>query len=63
MKDVTTENITDNVHIVYSQCSDPRTRYLFERIVTHLHEFCRETRLSTENGRPPFSFSQNRADP
>ncbi|KAL4939315.1 hypothetical protein BDV06DRAFT_231103 [Aspergillus oleicola] len=47
MKDLTTENITENVHLVNSQCPSPRLRYLLQRIVTHLHEFCIETRLST----------------
>ncbi|KAL3441731.1 Intradiol ring-cleavage dioxygenase [Aspergillus insuetus] len=48
MKDLTTENLTENVHLVNSQCTNPRLRYLLERIVTHLHTFCLETRLSTE---------------
>ncbi|KAF9885546.1 hypothetical protein FE257_012752 [Aspergillus nanangensis] len=56
MKDLTTENITENVHIVNSQCSDPRLRYLFERIVTHLHDFARETRLSTEEWQAGVQF-------
>ncbi|KAL4891435.1 Intradiol ring-cleavage dioxygenase [Aspergillus ambiguus] len=56
MKDLTTENITENVHIVNSQCDDPRTRYLFERIVTHLHDFARETRLSTEEWQAGIKF-------
>lgn len=56
MKDLTTENITENVHIVNSQCRDPRLRYLLERIVTHLHEFCRETRLSTEEWQAGIQF-------
>jgi hypothetical protein len=41
------DNITDNVHAMKSVCDDPRTRFLFERLVTHLHDFTRETRLST----------------
>ena len=48
LKDLTTDNITDNVHLVNSQCPDPRLRYLVHRVVTHLHDFARETRLSTE---------------
>lgn len=47
MKDLTTENITANVHLVNSSCPDPRLRYLVSRIVEHLHTFARETRLST----------------
>ncbi|KAI9897193.1 hypothetical protein N3K66_008215 [Trichothecium roseum] len=46
MKDLTTDNITDNVHAINSSCSDPRLRFLLERLVAHLHDFARETRLS-----------------
>ncbi|KAL5334592.1 Intradiol ring-cleavage dioxygenase [Aspergillus crustosus] len=48
MKDLTTENLTTNVHLVNSQCPSPRLRYLLYSIVSHLHTFCLETRLSTE---------------
>ncbi|KAF5254467.1 hypothetical protein FANTH_725 [Fusarium anthophilum] len=47
LKDLTTENITENVVAINSNCQDPRTRFLFERLVHHLHDFARETRLST----------------
>ncbi|KAL4919696.1 Intradiol ring-cleavage dioxygenase [Aspergillus aurantiobrunneus] len=56
MKDLTTENITENVHLVNSQCTDPRLRYLLHRIVTHLHTFCLETRLSTEEWQAGITF-------
>ncbi len=47
VKDLTIDNITPNVHLINSQCPSPRTKYIFERLVTHLHDFARETRLST----------------
>ncbi|KAJ4246882.1 hypothetical protein NW762_013434 [Fusarium torreyae] len=47
MNDLTIDNITDNVKILNNQCSDARVRYLFDRLVTHIHDFARETRLST----------------
>lgn len=47
MKDLTTDNITDNVVAINSTCQDPRTRFLFERLAHHLHDFARETRLTT----------------
>jgi protocatechuate 3,4-dioxygenase beta subunit len=47
LKDLTMENITENVHAINSGCQDPRVRFLFERLVTHLHDFARETQLST----------------
>lgn len=48
MKDLTADEVTANVIILNNQASDPRTRYVFERLVTHMHDFARETRLSTE---------------
>ncbi|EFR04079.1 hydroxyquinol 1,2-dioxygenase [Nannizzia gypsea CBS 118893] len=47
MSDLSVDNITEHTVQVNSQCPDPRTRYIFERLVTHLHDFARETRLST----------------
>lgn len=47
MKDLTIDNITENVHAINSQSGDLRLKYLLERAVTHLHDFARETRLST----------------
>ncbi|KAJ4856783.1 dioxygenase domain-containing protein [Trichoderma breve] len=56
MLDLTTENITENVQIVNSSCSDRRVRYLFERLVVHLHDLVRETRLSTEEWMAAIEF-------
>ncbi|KAK2747744.1 hypothetical protein FQN57_001774 [Myotisia sp. PD_48] len=47
LKDLTIDNITENTILINSQCPDARTRYVIERLVHHLHEFARETRLST----------------
>lgn len=47
MKDLTIENITENVHTINSRCSNPRLKYVLERVVVHLHDLARETRLST----------------
>ena len=47
LKDLTDENITENVILMNSLCEDERMKYVFERLVHHLHEFARETRLST----------------
>ncbi|KAH7147196.1 putative hydroxyquinol 1,2-dioxygenase [Dactylonectria estremocensis] len=46
MKDLTIENITENVQVLNNQCSSPRLRYVFERLVANLHNFARETGLS-----------------
>jgi len=48
LKDLTIENITENVQAINSQAPDVRLRYLLERLVQHLHDFARETRLSTD---------------
>ena len=48
LKDLTTENITKNVHLVNSPCPNRRAKYLLRSLVTHLHNYVRETRLSTD---------------
>jgi hypothetical protein len=45
--DLNTDNITENVNRINSNNPDARLRYIMERLVHHLHEFARETRLST----------------
>lgn len=47
MLDLTIDNITENTIVINSQSSDERLTYVMERLVTHLHDFARETRLST----------------
>lgn len=56
LKDLTISNITDNVHRINSRCSDPRLKYLLERLVTHLHDYARETRLSTSEWMTAIEF-------
>ena len=56
MKDLTADNITENVKILNNQCPDPRVRYIFSRLVTHLHDFARETRLSTQEWQKGIDF-------
>ena len=46
MKDLTADNITENVLKINSLCKDERMKYVLERLVCHLHDFARETRLS-----------------
>src|SRR5687768_1009623 len=47
LKDLTIDNITDNVHAINSQCSDDRLKFILERTVVHLHDLARETNLTT----------------
>jgi len=48
MKDLTVDNITENVITINSLCEDERMKYVLERLVSHLHDFARETRLSSD---------------
>jgi hypothetical protein len=56
LKDLTIENITENVHMINSRCADPRLKYILERLVAHLHDFARETRLSTNEWMAGINF-------
>lgn len=48
LKNLTTANITENVLIINNHNSpSPRLSYVLDRLITHLHDFARETRLST----------------
>jgi hypothetical protein len=55
-KDLTIDNITQNVNLINSQCEDRRLKYLLERLVVHLHDFVRETRLSTDEWMTAINF-------
>lgn len=48
LKDLTIENITDNVHAINAQCGNPRLKYILEKTVTHLHDLAKEVRLTTD---------------
>jgi hypothetical protein len=56
MKDLNIDNITENTIIINSQSSDERLTYVMERLVTHLHDFARETRLSTDEWMAALNF-------
>lgn len=48
LMDLTIDNITENVHAINSRTPNPRLKYIMERLVSHVHDFARETRLSTD---------------
>lgn len=54
--DLTIDNITPNTIKINNQTKDARLKYLMERLVTHLHDFARETRLSTEEWMAALTF-------
>jgi hypothetical protein len=56
LKDLTIDNITENVTLINSQCPNPRMKYILERIVQHLHDFARETRLSHDEWMQGIAF-------
>jgi hypothetical protein len=39
------ETITENVHKINSNCTNPRLKFVMERLVNHLHNFAREVHL------------------
>lgn len=48
LKNLSTDTITQNVHLINKHNNpSPRLAYILDRLVTHLHDFARETRLST----------------
>ncbi|EAA35107.2 catechol dioxygenase [Neurospora crassa OR74A] len=54
--DLTIDNITPNTIRINSQASDARLKYLMARLVTHLHDFARETRLSSDEWMAALQF-------
>ncbi|PTB70480.1 aromatic compound dioxygenase [Trichoderma citrinoviride] len=54
--DLTIDNITEKVVQASSQSGDARLNYLMERLVTHVHDFARETRLSTSEWMAAIQF-------
>ena len=47
-KDRNAGNITQAVIAANSRSQDERLKFILERLVTHLHDFARETRTTTE---------------
>jgi hypothetical protein len=56
MTDQNPENITQNTIRTNSQSPNPRLTYVLERLVSHLHDFARETQLSTNEWMAGLSF-------
>lgn len=56
LKDLTIENITENVNLVNSSNPSPRFKFLLERLVNHLHDYARETHLSQDEWHEAISF-------
>ena len=54
--DLTIDNITENTNLINSQSDNARLTYLVTRLVTHLHDFARETRLSMDEWMAALNF-------
>lgn len=54
--DLTSDNITPNTIRINSQGDNERLTYLMSRLVSHLHDFARETRLSTDEWMTALNF-------
>lgn len=54
--DMSAESITGNVHAINSYCPDERMKFVFKSLVTHLHDFVRETSLTTEEWMTALEF-------
>lgn len=54
--DLTIDNITPNTIKINDQTNNARLKYVLERLVTHLHDFARETRLSTDEWMTALTF-------
>lgn len=58
-KELTTENLTENVKLRNSQASTPRLKFLMDKLVDHLHDYVRETRLTNEEWMATIQFLTN----
>ncbi|GAA5826938.1 hypothetical protein JCM11251_002170 [Rhodosporidiobolus azoricus] len=56
LTDMSPENITANVHAINSLCPNPRQKFVFDKLVSHLHDFAREVSLTTEEWMTAIQF-------
>lgn len=56
MKNLTIDNITENVNIINSGCVNPRLKFLIERLVVSIHTYARETQLSMDEWEAAIDF-------
>ncbi|MCO5598541.1 hypothetical protein L7F22_052638 [Adiantum nelumboides] len=56
LMDMSPASITENVIAINSLCKDKRQKFLFEKLVTHLHDFTREVGLTTEEWMTAIQF-------
>ncbi|CAF1379456.1 unnamed protein product, partial [Adineta steineri] len=56
LTDLTVDNITKNIKVVNSQTPNPRLKFLMEKLADHLHDYIRETKLTTEEWTETIQF-------
>jgi len=56
VSDITPETITENVRKINANCPNPRLKFLLSNLVGHLHDFVRETDLTTEEWMQSIQF-------
>ncbi|KAJ7664726.1 Intradiol ring-cleavage dioxygenase [Mycena rosella] len=54
--DMSTASITEIVHAMNSNCPDERMKFVFKNLVDHLHDFVRETSITTEEWMSALEF-------
>ncbi|KAJ7065439.1 intradiol ring-cleavage dioxygenase [Mycena amicta] len=54
--DMTAETITANVHIMNENCPDERMKFIFKNLIDHLHDFVRETAITSEEWMTALEF-------
>jgi len=54
--DMTAESITANVHAINANCQDDRMKFIFKSLINHMHDFVRETSLTTEEWMTAINF-------
>ncbi|GAA6004384.1 hypothetical protein JCM10207_000696 [Rhodosporidiobolus poonsookiae] len=56
LSDMSPDSITQNVHAINSLCENPRQKFVFEKLVTHVHDFAREVSLTTDEWMTAIQF-------
>ncbi|KAG8859745.1 hypothetical protein FRB96_004319 [Tulasnella sp. 330] len=56
VSDISPETITDSVNAINSTCTDPRQKFIMERLITHLHAVVSETNLTTQEWMSTIQF-------
>ncbi|EJD43058.1 intradiol ring-cleavage dioxygenase [Auricularia subglabra TFB-10046 SS5] len=52
----TADIVSSNARLINKDCKDPRTKFLIDTLVRHLHDYVRETNLTTDEWRSTIQF-------